>query len=150
MVDEFAGNGVRFRYPELWELTEQQNEDGVAMTVSGPGTSFWTLQLFFDAPAPEHVISQAVEAFRGEYDEFDFYPVSGELCGRPASGGDVEFVCLELINSAFLRAVQTERFTALVLFQGTDTELEETRKTLDAITASLHCDSDDGGQLEGS
>ena len=143
MVDEFAGHGVRFRYPDSWELTEQQNDDGVAVTISGPGTSFWTLQLFFDAPAPEHVILQAVEAFRAEYEEIDFYPASAELCARPASGGDVEFVCLELMNSAFLRAFQADRFTALVLFQGTDAELEETRETLDAITDSLRCDSGD-------
>ena len=144
MVDEYAQNGVRFRYPDYWELTEQPNGDGVAVTLSGPGTCFWMLQLFLDAPAPDHVISQAVDAFRDEYDEIDFYPISDELCGRPASGGDLKFVCLELINSASLRACQTDRFTALVLFQGTDSELEETRETLEAITASLRCDSDDG------
>ena len=140
MADEFSGHGVRFRYPEMWELTEQANDDGVSMTLSSPGTTSWTLQIFFDSPAPQDVISQAVEAFQAEYDESDFYPLQGELCGRPWCGGDFEFVCLELLNSAFLRAFQTEQFTALVLYQGTDLELEETRDTLVAITESLRCD----------
>jgi len=143
MAEEFCGHGVRFRYPELWELAEQANEDGVSMTIAGPGTSFWTLQLFADSPAPENVISQAVEAFQADYEELDFYPLSGELCGRTWCGGDIEFVCLELLNSAFLRAFPTDRFTALVLYQGTDLELEETRETLAAITESLRCDDDD-------
>jgi hypothetical protein len=144
MVEEYAQHGVRFQYPDSWELAEQPNDDGVAVTVSGLGTCFWMLQLFLDAPPPDHVISQAVDAFRDEYDEMDFYPVSDKLCDRPASGGDIEFVCLELINGASVRACQTDQFTVLVLFQGTDSELEETRETLEAITASLQCDSGDG------
>ena len=50
---------------------------------------------------------------------------------------DVDFVCFELINSAFIRSFQTERFTVLVLYQGFDAELETTRPLLEAISASL-------------
>jgi hypothetical protein len=43
----------------------------------------------------------------------------------------------ELINSAFLRAVEIGSRTALILYQGTDHELESTRTVLEAISASF-------------
>lgn len=48
-----------------------------------------------------------------------------------------------MIISAFLRSFQTEQFTALVFYQGTDLELEQTCQTLDAITDTLQCESSD-------
>jgi len=42
-----------------------------------------------------------------------------------------------LINTAALRAFETPGFTAVVLYQGTDHELRETRSVLEAITRSL-------------
>ncbi len=63
-----------------------------------------------------------------------------KLCGLQTESRDVEFVCLELINGAFLRAIQVDNFTALVLFQGTDHELTDTRPILDHISNSLTYD----------
>ena len=55
---------------------------------------------------------------------------------------DVDFVCFELINSAFLRSFQTDRFTVLVLYQGFDGELAESRAVLEAISASLELEEE--------
>lgn len=142
MSAEFTGCGVRFRYPDRWELSEEPSDEGTTITVSSSGASFWTLSLFFDCPAPKDVVEQALDTFRAEYDELDVYSVSLELCQRPTSARDIEFVCLEMLNSAFLRSFQTEQFTALVLYQGTDQELEQTREALDAIANSLQYDPD--------
>jgi hypothetical protein len=42
-----------------------------------------------------------------------------------------------MLNSAFLRAVSTDEFSALVYYQGTDLELAETRAILESISSSL-------------
>jgi hypothetical protein len=55
----------------------------------------------------------------------------------------VEFVCLELVNSAFLRAFRLGESSALVLYQGTDHELEDTRPILEEISASLQWEADE-------
>lgn len=143
MYETFARYGVQFRYPGWWELAEQPNDDGVSITVSSPETAFWTLSLLPGVLAPEDVVEQAVDAFRDEYDELDVYPSTAEVCRRPTAARDIDFVCLDLIGSAFLRAFRTARFTALVLYQGTDRELAETRETLERIAASLECDAPD-------
>lgn len=138
MDELYRSHGVKFRFPGDWALNEQRTgSEEVTVTVSSPETSFWSLSLYFDRPDPEALIETAVDAFRDEYDELDDYPVECRVCRRPATGRDLEFVCLELINSAFLRAFRTPRFSALVLYQGTDHELADTREILEGITASL-------------
>lgn len=139
----YDANGVRFRYPAWWELDEQTESNEVSITVSSPGTAFWSLMLLLEAPPPEHVIESVVDAYREEYHEIDIYPVDAMLCHRSNVARDLEFVCLELINSAYLRAFRTGRFTALILYQGTDAELEASKHILEEISASLECEGDD-------
>jgi hypothetical protein len=137
-VDEtYQGNGIRFRYPASWELVEQKDGESTSITVASPETSFWSVSLFRDNPSPQQVVASAIEAFREEYDEVDVYPSDDGMGEREGEARDVDFVCFELINSAFLRSFQTDRFTVLVLYQGFDGELAETRPLLEAISASL-------------
>ncbi|MFN0197173.1 MAG: hypothetical protein ACKVT0_10525 [Planctomycetaceae bacterium] len=143
MYETYVGHGVRFRYPGLWAISETRQSHEVMIQVESGGTSFWSLTLLFDAPAPVDVIESVAEVFREEYEELDIYPVpfavSADLKSqtRAASGCDIEFVSLEMVNSAFIRCFQTPRLTGVVLYQGTDHELLETRDQLEAITRSL-------------
>lgn len=153
LLETYRGNGVQFRYPEFWELSEQRDDHQISISVASPGTSFWSLSLFFGRPAPGDLMDSAVQAFREEYDEMDVYPAAGRLGPYACEGRDVQFVCLELINGASLRALQAGDVTAFVLYQGTDQELEETRPILEAISSSLRLDGtgetdDPGGAFD--
>ncbi len=137
MEEIYEGHGISFRYPTHWELTEQEDDEAISITVASPETSFWTISLFRDSPTTQEVLNSAVEAFREEYEEADIYPSKARVGKRSGLARDVDFVCFELINSAFLRCFQTERYTVLVLYQGFDGELEMTRPLLEDISASL-------------
>jgi hypothetical protein len=137
MEEIYEGHGIRFRYPAYWELTEQEDDEATSVTVASPETSFWSISLFQDGPTPQQVLDLAVEAFQEEYAEADVYPSTARIGKRAGMARDVDFVCFELINSAFLRSFQTDRFTVLVLYQGFDAELETTRPLLETISASL-------------
>lgn len=139
----YDAHGVEFDYPEGWELEVADGDDGVTITVSNGETSFWSLRLMFDRVPVEEVMDTALATFREEYGDLDEYPISEELCNHPAAGVDIEFVCMELINSAALRAFRTDRFTAFVLYQATDVELPNTRRVLEAISVSLEYDFGD-------
>ena len=136
MEEIYEGHGIRFSYPAYWELTEQDDGTSVSLTVSSPDTSFWSVSLFSDGPAPRQLVDSAVEAFRGEYDEIDLYPLPAKGDSQTV-GCDVDFVCFELISSAFLRSFVAGDYTVLVLYQGFDGELETTRPLLEKISASL-------------
>ncbi len=137
-MDKFyEGHGIRFRYPGDWELSEQEQDRDVAVSVASPETSFWTISLLAGRPDPKRVIREVLETFRGEYVEVDEYSVQAKIRETPCEARDLQFVQYELINSAFLRAFSAGPWTALVLYQGTDHELEYTRPILEAITATL-------------
>jgi hypothetical protein len=143
MLEQYAAHGVRFRYPRNWVVQEQTTESGASVSVNSPETSFWTISVDFDGPEPQRMIQAAVGAFREEYAELDVYPVETEICHRAAVGRDLEFVCLDMLNTACLRSFRTGRFTVFILYQGCDAELDETRPVLEAITSSLECDGDE-------
>lgn len=142
-IAEYENHGVRFHYPSEWELSEQTSDNETSISVQSDGTSFWTVVLLKSRPDPEVVLESVVEAFELDYEEVDVLTHVGSLCGLPALGRDLDFVCYDLVNSAIARAFQTSEKTVLVLFQGTDHELVSTRSRLEAITASLQCDDED-------
>jgi hypothetical protein len=145
MEEIYDRYGVRFRYPAYWEVTEQDDDEATSITVASPDTSFWSISLFKDGPSPKELVDSAIEAFQEEYPEVDVYSSTARTGERSGVSRDVDFVCFELINSAFLRSFQTERYSVLVLYQGFDGELETTRPLLEAISASLAFAGEDEG-----
>lgn len=146
----FNEYGISFEYPHDWELSKEVDETNgeIQISVSGGDSSFWLISLFFVEIPAEELLKQSVKVFQDEYSELDIYEVKATLAGKECLGCDIEFVCSELINSAYLRVFNTELFTAFVLYQGTDQDLQTTRKALEAISTSLECfDGDFEGYL---
>lgn len=145
MPQMYDDHGIRFQFPDEWELNEDLNDNELSISINSPGTSFWSLTVDFENRSPEMLVKSAIDAFRQAYQDVDSYTVESKICGRPTVARDLDFLWLELTNSAFLRAFRTERFSALVLYQETDHELEESLPILELITHSLECDEDDFG-----
>ena len=147
----FNEYGISFEYPNDWELTKAVDESNgeIQISIAAVNSSFWLISLYFADILTEELYNQSVKVFQDEYPELDVYEIKTELCGKDCLGCDIEFVCSELINSAYLRLFQTELFTVFILYQGTDQDLETTLKDLEAITNSLDCfGSDYQGYLD--
>ena len=138
----FEGHGIRFEYPDDWILHEQSSPEEITLTVHSPDTSFWSVTLIFDRPDPQRVVDTVLETFREEYTEIDVYPSDVRLNDQPTLACELDFVCHELIGSAFLRAVATPDFTLFVLYQGADVELDERQSLLEKVTNSLTWETD--------
>lgn len=138
----FEGHGIRFEYPDDWILHEQSSPEEVTLTVQSPDTSFWSLTLIFDRPDPRRVIDSVLDTFREEYSEIDVYPSDVRLNDLPTEACELDFVCHDLIGSAFLRAVATPDFTLLVLYQGADLELDDVQPLLEKVSRSLTWESE--------
>ncbi|MFN0051570.1 MAG: hypothetical protein ACKV0T_05225 [Planctomycetales bacterium] len=137
MSQVYADFGIEFHYPDEWEVSEERQGEELAITAYSPQSAFWTVTLIDDRPDPERVIEAVVAAFEQEYDEIDIYPARDQLCDRPTAGRDIDFFCLELLNVARARCFRSERFTVLVLYQGTDSELAELEPLFEQISKSL-------------
>jgi len=138
----YSAHSVTFEYPPDWEIQEQHQGSELLINVSSPETSFWSLGLFFESPSAEHVVQTVLRALEDDYQEIDIYESRELICDRPTIARDAEFVCMELLNSVWIRAFQTRRFTALVMYQSTDHELETTLPLLERITHSFACAED--------
>lgn len=137
MQQEYSRHGIKFQYPGEWELSEQRDGQQLSITVASPHTSFWTVTLCADRPDPNDILAAVLDAFEQEYDELDVYPAKARVCERAAVARDIDFVCLELLNVARVRAIRAAQFTVLVLYQGTDGEFGEMEPVLERITRSL-------------
>ena len=137
----FEQHGVRFEYPDDWILHEESSPGEVSITVNSPETSFWSLTLLFDRPDPYRVVETVLDTLREEYSEIDVYSSEEQLGDSRTVARDVDFVCHELIGSAFVRAAVAPGFTLLVLYQGADFELDETQSILERVSKTLTWDT---------
>lgn len=133
----YKQRGIKFNYPENWKIQETDEGEQASITVLSPETSFWSVTVFEAPQDSGFIIDQVLDTLRDEYETLDVYDAKTKLCDVPNVSVNVEFICLELVNGAFLRSIAADDFHLLVYFQGTDHELEETRPILEAISASL-------------
>ncbi len=137
MYQHYHGHGICFHYPSSWELTEESTETQRSLTLQTAGASFWTLTIFADRPDPERILDSVLQAFQDDYEEVDVYPVPATVHHQPAVAADLDFVYLDLVTSVAIRAFQTDDVSVLVMYQGTDQELNVLREQFEAVTASL-------------
>lgn len=133
----WQGEGVRFDYPDIWELDEQRDGDDVIVTVSTEGTCFWTLRILPGCPPPPDVVESCIEGYRQEYGEIESSETECRVAEMPAWSRELSFECLELLNTAGLHSVRTSDFTLLVWWQGTDHELQPLRRVFEGMTGSV-------------
>ena len=148
MYEVYQNYGVTFRYPGDWEVIEGAQGQEVSIQVQSPASSFWSLSLLLDCPAPADVMETVLGAFRDEYEELDDYAARATLCEQPTLARDIDFVCRELINSAWIRIFRSGTFTALVLYQSTFHELDEVREAFEEMCSSLVCEEHDAADEE--
>lgn len=145
---EYHGHSVSFRYPSGWELLEESHGEERTITLQTAGASFWTVTVFADRPEPERILESVLAAYREDYEDLDIYQ-SPETPGLlPAASADLDFVYLDLVNSVSIRALQAEDVSVVVIYQGTDHELEFLREKFEAVTESLAFHGDELDPVE--
>lgn len=143
MSQQYAGHGIGFEYPESWTIHEAEESGQISISALSSGTSFWSVHLCKEDQEPATLIETALDAFREEYKDLDVYEAEVNLCQQPTVARDLDFVCLDLVNRAFLRAFRASGSVILILYQGTDFELELTLPDLESISESLVCQAEE-------
>ena len=133
-------HGVQFWYPDIWDISEQTDGGDMMITVTGSETCFWTLRILPGCPPPPQVIESCIAAFREEYDDVEVAQTETTLAEMPAVSRQLDFFCLELMNSVGLRSVRTSEFTLLVWWQGTQQDLDEFRPVFDHMSDSIRAE----------
>lgn len=140
MIATFEDAGVRFRYPENWQLQREETEEGWTLMLQSPETAFMLISVREDSPSVDELVETALAAMREEYPDLEAEECVDSIAGQPAVGHDIRFFSLDLTNTAWTRSFYTEQGTILVLCQVNDLELEKNEPVLRAICASLEVD----------
>jgi hypothetical protein len=128
--------GVRFQYPESWALEAGDEADGEEVTVYSPGGAFWSLTIH-ERGEPGELMDIVVQAMCEEYDDLDSEEVEDSIAGQELSGFDLNFYCLDLTNTAQIRAFQRGAKTYLMIWQAEDREFDMIAPIFRAIATSL-------------
>lgn len=127
--------GLRFAYPDNWTIDDDdQSSADAAVTVLSPATAFWTVMLYHRQLDVRELADAVLEALQSEYPQTE---VDTTEATAEAHAYELSFQCLDLINTAFIRAFQHGEQTYLVLSQAEDHELEVAEQVFDAMAASL-------------
>jgi hypothetical protein len=138
MAQVYENHGVRFEYPEDWELEETDHGEVATVAVSVPdGLGFAVITTDVTCPDPESASQEALEALREEYPGLDSKPVMEAINGQATTGHDIEFFALDMANSASIRCFRTPRRTVLVFGQWSDVGPERTADQIRHIFRSV-------------
>jgi hypothetical protein len=138
----FEEDGIRFQYPENWEMQREENENGWTVSLQSPETAFLVLSFDSGMPEMELMAQTALDALRGEYADLEADDCVESVADQPAVGHDVRFFSLDLTNTCWIRSFYSDRGTVLVMWQINDLELEHHEPVLRAICASIKLEED--------
>jgi hypothetical protein len=133
----FEKFGIRFQYPENWTLEDEGAARDQVVTVYSPGGAFWTLMLRPAGTDPVEMASAVVDELEKEYDEFESEPTHERIGNMDTAGYDVNFICLDLTNTAWIRTWTSDRNTFLLMCQAEDRDFEQLANVFRAMTVSL-------------
>jgi hypothetical protein len=145
MTTTYDDHGIRFVYPESWDVEVTDEGPVTTVAVHAPdGLAFALVTVDDTCPAPAEIADQALQAMRDEYPTLDAAPALETIGGHPAVGHDVEFISLDMTNTCAIRCFRTDRRTVLVFNQWSDLEDEDVGAALAAVRASLEETDADG------
>ena len=130
--------GLTFRYPDNWTL-DVSDSDGryAAVTVYSPDGGFWAVSGHTPDGPIDGLCQAVVGQMRKEYAELDCEKADDQVGGHGLAGYDMNFYCLDLTNTAQVRALETADAAYLIFCQAEDREWDRIAPVFAAITASF-------------
>lgn len=130
--------GVRFLYPENWELTESDPHDEPrTISVQSESGAFWSISLYRPNVDAANLAETALAALQEEYDDLEIEPVSESIGGVPSAGYEVHFYVGQLVAAARIRVFERDSDMVLLLCQAEDREFDRIEAVFEAMTVSL-------------
>ncbi|HJT33466.1 MAG TPA: hypothetical protein VJ783_15590 [Pirellulales bacterium] len=130
--------GIHFQFPDSWRLDEADALAGEqSVTVYSPDGAFWSVMVHPPTQELQPLADASLETMKQVYDELDAEAVRETVAGIELLGYDINFYCLDLTNTALVRACRTAKAAYLILCQADDREFDQIESVFRAITQSL-------------
>lgn len=142
MAALFDDGGLRFQYPESWQIEREDTEAGWTVSVQSPGTAFLMISLREDLPTTDQLADEILAALQTEYPDLEADDYQDTVAGQPAIGHEIRFFSFDLTNTCWTRSFYSALGTLLVLCQTNDLELDIAEPVFRAICGSLCVDEE--------
>jgi len=131
-------NGVRFAYPETWQLDERDEVDEpLDVTLDTPGGGFWTLQVVPGGLSPGQCALEALKGIEAEFQDVEHEGVTLDLMGVTWFGYEVRFFCFDYLVEGRVYACRMPGRTLLCHYQAEQQEFDKQEPVFQAMMASL-------------
>lgn len=138
MISIYDKQGIRIAYPENWQLSEEESPEAtVQITIASPETAFWTVAIYPGLQDLEDLANQVVQALLAEYPDLEINPIKETVGDQTLIGCDLNFICLDLSNTAQVRVCHRDDASLLLFSQAEDGELEKAALIFEAMSESL-------------
>ena len=138
MPAEYHAHGLSFAYPENWHLEETGMGEGeYTVHLSSPGGAFWMVTVSSAETSPKDLTKKALNAMLSEYDRVDHRPTERVIGKYRLTGYEMDFIYLDLVNTALILSFSTENRTLAVYWQSDDRQLDICEDVFEAITFTL-------------
>ena len=138
MASEYINHGIRFEYPENWEIEENET-DLECRTVSlySPSGAFWSLSTHPRSADPHQLLEAVTEAMQSEYQQVEVEEVTETITDHTLLGRDINFFCLDLTNTACVRCLRGDQATYTIFYQAEDHDFDKNAPFFLAVTTSF-------------
>jgi hypothetical protein len=138
MPATFDQHGLRFEYPDNWSVEQGEDFDAEQqVVVSSPHTAFWQLSKHPSGTELEPLFDEVLSALRSEYQDIEVDPADEVIEGHLVTGFSVNFFCLDLTNTCWVRGFETPEANYLLMCQAEDREFEHVELVFRAMLSSV-------------
>ena len=138
MTGKYERSGVRFLYPENWEVAQDQSDKETrSVLVQAPSGAFWSVDLCIQAMNDHDLAEQVLDTMKQEYTDLESEAVTDQIGGQAATGYNMQFYCMDLVVTARVRAVRTSVGTLVLFYQAEDREFGQLEPVFRAISESM-------------
>lgn len=138
MLANFEQLGVRFQYPDNWEMDSHAILAGDReVTVYSPGGAYWTLSIYPRDSEPKQILKDVLAAMKAEYKEVDHEWLHDAVHGHQNEGCEMNFYYLDLTSTAIARVFPGMWANYLVFYQAEDREFATLSDVFSAMILSF-------------
>ena len=138
MTVHYQKSGIRFLYPENWQITDEQlDASPLSVSVQSPDSAFWQLMIYESPMEPRSLLDQVLTSMQAEYEGVESAVIHDQFADVESLGYDMCFYCLDFLVNARALAAQARGKTILVLWQAEDREFDRLEPVFRAMTISL-------------
>lgn len=128
--------GIKFLYPENWQLAEEASDEWPKMvTVHSPEGAFLSIYIYEGSVNLPALVREAVDAMRAEYEDLE-----AEEILQPDDadyGFDIDFYCLDLVVTTHIRGALLPGLAVVWQSQAESRDFDKCEIVFKAITTSL-------------